>query len=605
MVLEETQITRLVLDDAQPECGVDEEEGKRLHEALEDTSGQVARGPQHDVSSLEKKPDNKERLAIAPHVSHMLLCCQVIRATIVAKGKFVFACCVPDDRPLSYRHNLHKELPAQKPTLQPITEQHLWAEAFNGESHSEKSSKGITNSIPAPPPSPSPLNNRRVWKKSSNHGFQQLHCDHFDAHKRDVIIVTIALVIYLTTASTLFLTRRLPESLSTILPVITPPVSDDTSTENEPAPISKASRTTRIKVWSLYLTILNAVVELDPDEGKQAFGSSDWRALVSKVRDGEVWEDVVKNGYGGVEGDVDSDVVINLATLLLAHARTQKINQTRLENYLATSTQPNLDISSRLQSSSQRTSRTQSPHKGGGGTDTPRDLNARVKILELYTLHVLLRNNEWDYAREFITISSVLDEERREAFLQALQSLQDEQHEAEQREREERRYQEEQLKKDIEDARRRRVENEERERKREEEERLKKEGSEIDYGVEESRPGTSHSRKPASVKSTSSSTRKPPPSTARSSAPPATRKPTTMISRAANIISNIRKLIMEGMIGGFRTKPMFLLQILAFVVGFLVVMSRSGVRERVKRAWEKVLKTAGMGVKEEGRRGGV
>jgi len=57
---------------------------------------------------------------------------------------------------------------------------------------------------------------------------------------------------------------------------------------------------------------LNAVVELDPDEGKQAFGGGDWRTLVTKVRDGEVWEEVVKNGYGGVEGDVDSDVVINL-----------------------------------------------------------------------------------------------------------------------------------------------------------------------------------------------------------------------------------------------------------------------------------------------------
>ena len=65
-------------------------------------------------------------------------------------------------------------------------------------------------------------------------------------------------------------------------------------------------------MWSLYLTILNAVVELDPDEGKQAFGSLEWRGLVTKVREGEVWEEVVKNGYGGVEGDVDSDVVINL-----------------------------------------------------------------------------------------------------------------------------------------------------------------------------------------------------------------------------------------------------------------------------------------------------
>ncbi len=113
-------------------------------------------------------------------------------------------------------------------------------------------------------------------------------------------------------ASTLFLTRRLPESLSTILPVITPAPLDDTNANPEPAPIFRAGKTTRIKVWSLYLTILNAVAELDPDEGKQAFGSTEWRGLVSKVREGEVWEEVVKNGYGGVEGDVDSDVVINL-----------------------------------------------------------------------------------------------------------------------------------------------------------------------------------------------------------------------------------------------------------------------------------------------------
>lgn len=124
-------------------------------------------------------------------------------------------------------------------------------------------------------------------------------------------------------SSTLFLTRRLPESLSTILPVITPPNPEDT---NEPAPIARASRTTRIKVWSLYLTILNAVVELDPDEGKQAFGSSDWRALVSKVREGDVWEEVVRNGYGGVEGDVDSDVVINLYVSLSSPIPNSPLN---------------------------------------------------------------------------------------------------------------------------------------------------------------------------------------------------------------------------------------------------------------------------------------
>jgi hypothetical protein len=110
-------------------------------------------------------------------------------------------------------------------------------------------------------------------------------------------------------ASTLFLTRRLPEALTTLLPLITPPASVD---DGEPAPVTRSSRTTRVKVWSLYLTVLNAIVELEPDEGKNAFGTQEWRALCAKIREGSVWEDVVRNGYHGVEGDVDPDVIINL-----------------------------------------------------------------------------------------------------------------------------------------------------------------------------------------------------------------------------------------------------------------------------------------------------
>src|SRR6478752_3725074 len=82
-------------------------------------------------------------------------------------------------------------------------------------------------------------------------------------------------------ASTLFLTRRLPEALTTLLPLITPPEHVD---DGEPAPVARASRTTRIKVWSLYLTILNGIVELEPEEGKDSFGQTEWKALCSKIR---------------------------------------------------------------------------------------------------------------------------------------------------------------------------------------------------------------------------------------------------------------------------------------------------------------------------------
>jgi hypothetical protein len=104
----------------------------------------------------------------------------------------------------------------------------------------------------------------------------------------------------------------LPEALSTVLPLVTPPESDDPEAPFEPAPVARASRSSRIKVWSLYLTVLNAILELDTDEGKDTFGTQEWRALCHKVREGEVWEEVVRNGYHGVEGDVDADVVINL-----------------------------------------------------------------------------------------------------------------------------------------------------------------------------------------------------------------------------------------------------------------------------------------------------
>ncbi|KAK0378353.1 peroxin 26 [Colletotrichum limetticola] len=409
-------------------------------------------------------------------------------------------------------------------------------------------------------------------------------------------------------ASTLFLTRRLPEALSTILPLITPPSGQSENGTGEPAPVARASRSTRIKVWSLYLTTLNAIVELEPDEGKDAFGSQEWRALCTKVREGDIWEEVVRNGYHGVESDVDSDVVINLATLLLAHARTQELNQRKLESYLAAATSPNLDFSKRFSDSpspSPRLNRHRSPAKATSGADTPRDLNARVKILELYTLHVLIRNNEWDYAREFISVSSVLDDERREAFLQALQSLQEEQQEAERRETEERREQEEQLRRDIEEAKKLRAENEERERRRLEEERARREGAEGDYGIEKtpskagsSKAGSSKGRHARAVSNTSgsNSNSKMPVSRAKgkSSAPP------TFGTRASMVISRMREVI-DQLGASFKTNPMLLMRLVAFILGLVVMFGQKNVRERIQRVlgnvWNKVKATAGMGVK--------
>lgn len=109
-------------------------------------------------------------------------------------------------------------------------------------------------------------------------------------------------------ASNLFLTRRIQEALEAIQPLIQP----DNSSAPSVAPIATASRGARIKVWSLYCSILNEIVEMGAEEGKRIFGAAQWKALAAKARDGTVWEEVIRDGYYGNEGEVDADVVATL-----------------------------------------------------------------------------------------------------------------------------------------------------------------------------------------------------------------------------------------------------------------------------------------------------
>ena len=117
-------------------------------------------------------------------------------------------------------------------------------------------------------------------------------------------------------ASDLFLTRRLPEALCTLNMLIslaqTSGQDQGGIAEATKTSAWNASRRMRIKVWNLYLAILNGVVELGYESGQRAFGVKEWKMLATKVWDGTIWEDVVRIGYNGQEGNVDSDVVLNL-----------------------------------------------------------------------------------------------------------------------------------------------------------------------------------------------------------------------------------------------------------------------------------------------------
>lgn len=206
-------------------------------------------------------------------------------------------------------------------------------------------------------------------------------------------------------------------------------------------------------------------------------------------------------------------------------------------------------------------------------------------------------------------MSSVLDDERREAFLQALQSLYEEQQDSERGEREEKARQEEQLRRDLEEARRLRAENEAIERRRLEEERARRErgASEVDYGIEKTpssvgKPGSANgsSKGPRNSREKSGSSTTRPPLSSTSKKGKAVAAPPSFAGRAVMVLSNIRAL-MQQMGATFQSNPYLLMRIVAFILGFLLVVSRKNIRERLKRvlgtSWDKIRATAGMGVK--------
>lgn len=412
-------------------------------------------------------------------------------------------------------------------------------------------------------------------------------------------------------AEALFVTRRFSEALACIEPLITIPPRESDAHDDEAtpgvAPIARASPKSRIKVWSFYLTLLNAIAELGSEDGKKEFGGREWRNLVAKAQDGSIWDEVVNIGYGGVEGNLDADVVFNLASLLLAQSTSQTGNQRHLESYLSASSHPSLDLTSQLQDLDGSHSLPIDRTSRSGGTDTPRDLNARVRIIELFTLHVLPRTGEWDYARDFINRSEVLDEEIREEFSQALRSLEEDEDSKghqdrfedampqvdELTEQEPLPVVEETRSDSMETVRQRPLENHDRS------------NSEQDYGVE--KPDGSPldgppKIQPAPPKPTPNPAKAVRPKHPRSSPTKSTGKTTNtnIYRRSAAVLSALQQLI-KNMTEQISQNPMSLLRFVLFLMGMIVAFSRRDVKDRLGRltgaGWDKVKRTVGMGVK--------
>lgn len=241
---------------------------------------------------------------------------------------------------------------------------------------------------------------------------------------------------------------------------------------------------------------------------------------------------------------------------------------------------------------------------------------SRSKILELFTLHVLPRNDEWEYARSFISMSDVLDEERREAFLQSLQELQDvKEHEMQEEAANLLQEKNAHLQEQLEIKNRAEAENAASQSRVEGQtgSAHKRTSSEVDYGIEKKRPNgnvpsaleTPKSAVPSKATSTtttggshfSTPAKAPRDRNVRKSSQ---KRPTAYFQPVRNVFRVLQNLV-RSMATSIGANPTALLKMLLSVLAIIMALSRRDIRERAKRimgsGWDKVRGTVGMGVK--------
>ena len=403
-------------------------------------------------------------------------------------------------------------------------------------------------------------------------------------------------------ASELYLTRNFTEAFNTIEQLVRVPHCTDDETVSPTAPVSTASKNSRVKVWVLYLALLDAILKLGPEEAKASFETKTWTDINKKAQDGGIWDEVVAIGYGGVQGKVDAEVVSSLATFLLEHSSSQKLNLDYLESYFSTSMNSKLELGDTFHGHDASVNLI-TQNALHNGADTPEKLNALVKIVEIFTLHVLPQNNEWEYARDFLTRSELLSEDIKGEMLQCLEALETENsssdgiHENTEQPAEGLTEQEPQPIAGITAGQMLYTTYEEQPSKG------RRSQSENDYGIDNPKSAAAVPKpKSASPQPIIRSSRAPQSKSSRPSTTKASRRPpsTSVYGRGINAISTIRGITSK-LAEQLAQNPMALLRFLLFLVGLITAFSRRDVKDKVGRltraGWEKVKQTIGMGVK--------
>ena len=227
-----------------------------------------------------------------------------------------------------------------------------------------------------------------------------------------------------------------------------------------------------------------------------------------------------------------------------------------------------------------------------------RDLNSRIKLLELYALHVLPRNEQWQYAEEFVSNNDILDADMKESFLQILDGLE--------KESNERGYFIEptatatkigEQKMEVANNSTSDSGNPKPESKKI---HNQKGNVENDYGIEDiSKPSTTdaviHDIRDKSLRGLSKSS----PQYRRS----AVRKSSAFkeITSAGHALLVLLQRMSHIIATSLPKQPIPLIRFAMFILGIVLALSRRNVRQKVKslgeRGWERLGRTAGMGVK--------
>ncbi|KAG5362546.1 hypothetical protein CJU90_5255 [Yarrowia sp. C11] len=161
-----------------------------------------------------------------------------------------------------------------------------------------------------------------------------------------------------------------------------------------------------IKVWSLYLAILDASCKqagealLNSTGDLSGSDSGEWnqtrKQLARKLTSGSIWDELV-TASGGT-GNIHPTILALLASLSIRHDTDAKLMADNMEKFIVS--------------------------YNDNGSDDPKTKTAFYKVLDLYLLRVLPDLRQWDVAHSFVDNTNLFSHEQKKEMTHKLEESQ-------------------------------------------------------------------------------------------------------------------------------------------------------------------------------------